>query len=159
MEMRRSSRREISRDTRKARASRKVIFERAASSSSVSSWAAARDPPAGAQHVASYGQFVRRGADVVQDEVPQVDEFAVDPQRGPRLRENLSGSPHPSPNVERAICPSGAAKAVQASKIGRGGNRGRFGGRLFGVPLREVCINEVEPYFVAPGGFRAGGKS
>jgi len=38
IDIRRSSRRAISRDTRKASASRKVIFERAASSSSVSSW-------------------------------------------------------------------------------------------------------------------------
>jgi hypothetical protein len=31
--------------------------------------------------------------------------------------------------------------------------------RLLADPLREVCISESEPFLVAPGGFRAWGKS
>ena len=44
----------------------------------------ARNPSAGAQHVAGDGEFVGAGIAerVVMDEVFEVDEFAVDPQRG-----------------------------------------------------------------------------
>lgn len=50
-----------------------------------------RDPPAGAQDVAGDGEFMRRGADVVagivQDEILEMDEFSVDPQRGAGICE------------------------------------------------------------------------
>ncbi len=52
-----------------------------------------RNPPAGSQHVASDGEFVGWGAGiakgVVEDEVFEIDEFAVDPQRGAGVSEVL----------------------------------------------------------------------
>lgn len=53
----------------------------------------AGDPPTSAQHVAGDGEFVGRGAyiakSVVKDEVFQMDEFAIDLQRGTGIGEIL----------------------------------------------------------------------
>jgi hypothetical protein len=53
----------------------------------------ADDPPASAQDVAGDRQFMGRCANiprgVVQDEVFEVDEFAIDPQRGAGIGEVL----------------------------------------------------------------------
>jgi hypothetical protein len=55
------------------------------------------DAPAGAQHVAGDGEFVGGGADiaktVVEDEVFEVDEFAVDPQGSAGVGEILPFKP------------------------------------------------------------------
>lgn len=52
------------------------------------------DPAAGAKHVAGDGQFVGRGADVVagvvQDEVLEMNEFAVNPEGGAGVCEILA---------------------------------------------------------------------
>ena len=57
----------------------------------------AGDAAASAQHVAGDGQFVGRGTDVgaggVQDEVLEMDEFAVEPQRGAGVGEVLAFNP------------------------------------------------------------------
>ena len=51
----------------------------------------ARDPPAGAQHVTSDCQLMGRCANiprgVMEHEVFEMDEFAVDPQRGAGIGE------------------------------------------------------------------------
>lgn len=63
------------------------------------------DAPAAAQHVAGDGEFVGRGADVVaggvQHQVLEVDEFAIDPQRGAGVGE-VDPSIRPSRTGERA---------------------------------------------------------
>ncbi len=55
------------------------------------------DSPAGAQHVAGNCQFVGGRADiaggVVEDEVFEMDEFAVDPQRRAGVGEILAFDP------------------------------------------------------------------
>ena len=57
----------------------------------------AGDAPTGAQHVAGDGEFVRRGSDiaggVVEDEVFEMDEFAVDPEGCAGVGEILAFDP------------------------------------------------------------------
>jgi hypothetical protein len=55
------------------------------------------DASAGAQHVAGDGQFVGRGAGVgagvVQDEVLEMDQLAIDPKRGAGIGEMRAFNP------------------------------------------------------------------
>ena len=73
--------------------------------------------PAGAQHVAGDGQFVGRCTDVtggvMEDEVLEMHQFAVDPQRGAGVGEILS--------FEEAASDLGARNAlIEAGKRGSG---------------------------------------
>jgi hypothetical protein len=79
---------------------------------------------------------------VVQNKVLEVQKLAFEPAR-PSQRQN-----------ELIAC-----TRADRRPSGSEGNRGKFGGRLFGGPLTGVCISEGEPFFVAPGGFRVWGKS
>ncbi|WP_411741784.1 hypothetical protein [Sinorhizobium medicae] len=67
---------------------------------------------------------MRRGADVVagivQHEILEVDELAVDPQRGAGI-----GKVH-APRAERAMRLSRRASLMPASEIGRRSNGGPF---------------------------------
>lgn len=83
-----------------------------------------RNPPARPQNIARNRQFVGRCADilcgVVKNEVLEMDELAVDPQRGAGI-----GKVH-APRAERAMRSSRRASLMPASEIGRGSNGGPF---------------------------------
>ena len=67
-----------------------------------------RDATTGFQDVAGDGEFVGRCADVakrvMQDEVLEMDEFAIDPERGMRVEEMRA--------LEKAIADGGAGDAL-----------------------------------------------
>ncbi len=95
---------------------------RTPSADSAQAGSLAGDAPAGFQNIAGDGQFVGEGADVaggvVQHQVFEVDEFAVDRQRSAGIAKMGSFDP-PSPTGERAMRSSRHASTMAASKCPR----------------------------------------
>ena len=75
------------------------------------------DASAGFQDVAGDGEFVGRRADIskriMQDEVFEMDEFAIDPERGMRLEEVAT--------LEKAFADGGAGNTLVEPGKGYGG--------------------------------------
>lgn len=80
------------------------------------------DAAAGFQDVTGDGEFVGGGTDVperiMQDEVFEMDEFTVDPERGMRVEE-MRALEKALTDGERAMRSSRRASATPASDIGR----------------------------------------
>ena len=80
------------------------------------------DASAGFQDVAGDGEFVGGCADiakrVMQDEVFEMDEFTIDPERGMRVEE-MRALEKALADGERAMRSSRRARATAASEIGR----------------------------------------
>lgn len=79
------------------------------------------DATAGFQDVAGDGEFVGRCADIskriMQDEVLEMDEFAIDPERGMRLEEVGT--------LEKALADGGTGDALVETGKRDGGLRDR----------------------------------
>lgn len=86
------------------------------------------DAASGFQDVAGDGEFVGRCADIpegiMQDEVLEMDEFAIDPERGMRLEEMRA--------LEKALADGRAGDALVETDKGDGC------GFYFAISIREM---------------------